>query len=612
MPQFADPQTLLLLWGAPLFAALGVLAAVLRRRAMRRFQAAARWPADARGPSAARGQRSLRPIKLALLTLAFVALVVAAARPGWGPRTQEVERRGRDVVFVVDVSRSMLARDLAPNRLERAKLAILDTIDRLAGDRVALVPFAGTASVKSPLTTDYGFFRSAVERLAVTSVPRGGTLIGDALRTVRDEVLDQRAIELKDILLITDGEDQGSFPLEVAQELGAQGVRIIAIGIGDPLQGQPIPAEDGFVEHEGQRVLSRLDDSGLRAIAGATPGGRYVNVATGNVDLGDLYTMLIASAEQAVYEESVAELFEDRFQLFAAVAFGSIGLSLTMPDRLRRRHRRRPRMAARIGAVGAAAPLAVLALTFAPLAAEAVGAAEASERRAHRAFAEGRYQDALADFDRARELRPGAAELSHGAGLSAYHAGDLGTAAARLRETVQSADRPDLAAAGHFALGNTAARVAEQALQTDPAAAVSSLQRAIESFERTLDLQRDPPAAGHNLEVARQLLDQLQQQQDGGQGDGEGGGEEQDQGQESASGDAASGDEEGGDAAAGQPGAGQEPPEEGAGSVAGEEPPLDPDAKAAAIIAEEEANAAEREQHQLVQQLLLQPVERDW
>ena len=606
MPQFADPQVLQLLWATPLFAAMGVVAALLRRRAARRFQPDARWHAGARpnGPP----QRSLRPLKVGLLTLAFVALVVAAARPGWGPRSRQVERRGRDVVFVVDVSRSMLAQDLAPNRLERAKLAILDTIERLEGDRVALVPFAGTASVKSPLTTDYGFFRSAAARLAVTSVPRGGTLLGDALRTVRDEVLDARAIELKDILLITDGEDQGSFPVEVAQELGAQGVRIIAIGIGDPLQGQPIPAAGGFVEHDGQRVLSRLDDDGLRAVAGATPGGRYVNVATGNVDLGDLYTTLIASAEQAVYEDTIAELFEDRFQLFVAVALGSLALALALPDRLRRRSRGERRRGAGPAVAGTTA-LAVVAMAttvLAPVPGHAVGAAEASERRAHRAFAEGRYQDALVSFDRARELRPGTAALSHGAGLAAYHAGDLATAAQRLRETVQSATRPEVAAAGHFALGNTAARIAEQQLQTNPGSALTSLRQAIDSYERTLDLQSDHPTAGHNLEVARQLLEQLEQQKQQQPSD-EGQAQQQEEGNREPDPGAGGGEDNGGAAAD----AGGEPPPAAGQEQDQDQPPLDPDATAAAIIAEEEANAAERERRQQ-QQLLLSPVERDW
>ena len=343
--RFVHPEAFLLLWLLLPLLAVWLLAGRARRRAARRFRARShhgnsvtRTTANGATPA---GARNLRPLLICLTLLGYAALVVAVARPGWESQATTVERRGRDVVFVVDVSRSMLAEDLAPNRLERAKLAILDTLEQLSGDRVALVAFAGSAVVKSPLTFDYGFFRLAVQQLSVTSVARGGSLIGDALRTVRDQVFDDRTVEHRDVLLITDGGDHDSFPAAAAEELGQRGVRLLAVGLGDDSAGQPIPLEGGtadgqpaFVEHAGQMVLSQLDADLLRAVAGATPGGRYIHVATGNVDLGRLYQELIASASGRLLETESVELVRERFQSFIAIALLLLALVLLLPERM--------------------------------------------------------------------------------------------------------------------------------------------------------------------------------------------------------------------------------------------------------------------------------------
>ena len=361
--RFVHPEAFLLLWLLLPLLAAWLLAGRARRRAAQRFRST---------PAATDSARNLRPLLAALTLLGFSAVVVAVARPGWEAQDTTVERRGRDVVFVVDVSRSMLAEDLAPNRLERAKLAILDTLERLEGDRVALVAFAGSAVVKSPLTFDYGFFRLAVQQLSASSVARGGSLIGDALRTVRDQVFDDRTTEFKDLLLITDGGDHDSLPVAAAEELGQRGVRVLAVGLGDDGVGQPIPlpaaapdAAPAFVEHEGEMVLSRLDADLLRAIAGATPGGRYVHVATGNVDLGRLYVELIAAAAGRLLETESVELVRERFQAFLAVALLLLAAALVLPERLAL-----PRLRQRGAGFGRKGVPPVAALAVAPAARE--------------------------------------------------------------------------------------------------------------------------------------------------------------------------------------------------------------------------------------------------
>ena len=261
-----------------------------------------------------------------LLFLGAAFVVVALARPVWNRSAQEVTRRGRDVVFLIDVSRSMLADDLRPNRLERAKLAVQDAASRMEGDRVALVAFAGMASVKCPLTIDYGFFRMALDELTPDSVPRGGSLIGDAVRKALTEVFDENPSQYRDIILITDGEDQDSNPVEAAQQAGGRGVRLIAIGLGDENTGRRIPILTGagretFLSYQGEEVWSKLDAAPLKRMAEATPGGRYLNVSTGAIDLGDIYSKLIESADQRTFDTQIVDSYEERFQIFLALAF---------------------------------------------------------------------------------------------------------------------------------------------------------------------------------------------------------------------------------------------------------------------------------------------------
>ena len=314
-------EMLYLLWVIPLLAGVYLYAAHRRGRALRRFA-----DADLLGQINTMVNAGRRRWKAALVLGAFAFAVVALARPAWNPVAEEIERQGRDVVFLLDVSKSMLAEDLAPNRLERAKLAILDNIERLQGDRVALIAFAGTAVVKCPLTLDYGFFRMALEDISPDSVSRGGTLIGDAIRKALDEVFDKQAKEYKDVILITDGEDHESFPVEAAADAGRQGVRLIAIGLGDENQGRRIPITDSsgrktFVKYQGQEVWSKLDGDTLRQMVNATPGGRYLNVATGAIDLGDVYVKLIAGAEKTTLGSTTIERYEEKFQILLGIAF---------------------------------------------------------------------------------------------------------------------------------------------------------------------------------------------------------------------------------------------------------------------------------------------------
>jgi Ca-activated chloride channel family protein len=312
---------LYLLWLIPLLLALAWYAHVKRKQSLQLF--ACESLLKQLDGTASHMRRSW---KLFAVMMASAFIVFGLCRPGWNLKSQTIERRGRDVVFVLDVSRSMLAEDLRPNRLERAKLAILDCIESLEGDRVALVTFAGNAAVKCPLTFDYGFFRMMLEGVSPNDIDRGGTMIGDAIRKAMDEVFDKQTGKFKDIVLITDGEDHDSFPAQAAEEAGKRDIRLIAIGLGDENQGRRIPITDEqgnktFLKYNGQEVWSKLDANMLRKMVDLTPGGKYFNVSTGTIDLGSVYKRLIAGADKKDLESKTITQYEDKFQIFLAVAF---------------------------------------------------------------------------------------------------------------------------------------------------------------------------------------------------------------------------------------------------------------------------------------------------
>lgn len=324
---FAQREYFALLWIIPVVLLLAVWAWRRRRTLAARL-------ADSALARQLMPRRSLARsvVQLTLLLGGFILITLALARPQWGWTQEKVHRVGRDVCFVLDVSRSMLAEDLAPNRLERAKMWIRDALDVAAGDRTALVAFAGTSVVRAPLTHDRGFLRFTLEDVSPDDVTRGGTLIGDAIRLAAREVFDTDEATYRDIILITDGEDMESFPLEAAKAAGQAGIRLIVIGIGNEEVGSTIPITDDMgrtrvLEYDGEPVRTKLNGEVLREMALATPGGQYFNVQTGDVALDDVYERVVRGADQRMQEGLDSLKREERFQIFLA-----IGLAMFMME----------------------------------------------------------------------------------------------------------------------------------------------------------------------------------------------------------------------------------------------------------------------------------------
>lgn len=244
-----------------------------------------------------------RRLRIVLLSLSAMFLILALMRPQWGMRYVATQTFGAEIMICLDVSRSMLAEDVAPNRLERAKAEIADLLTYLDGNQVGIIAFAGRASVLSPMTPDFSFLRLVLEGIGVHSATRGGTRLEEPIRKALAG-FGPPGDAARAILLITDGEDQDSFPLDAARAAAELGVRIIAIGFGDE-NGSEIyvtdrrsGARERILDASGRPVLSRLDGDLLREIA-LTTQGAYVPAGTGLLDLESIYEQHIARLTRA-------------------------------------------------------------------------------------------------------------------------------------------------------------------------------------------------------------------------------------------------------------------------------------------------------------------------
>lgn len=488
---FTDIHMFLLLWLLPLLLLLFLHAAARRRKAMAAFiEPLLTGKSGTNGRSPKRGRRFL------LFCLALACLIIALARPAWNLQETTVKRSGRDLVFMIDVSKSMLANDLKPNRLERAKLAIRDCVEKLQGDRIALVAFAGSAVVKCPLTQDYGFFLLMLDAIDTDSVSRGGTLIGDALRTTFNQVFDDQEKQFKDIILITDGEDHESFPVQAAQQLGDAGIRLLIIGLGDEKEGQriPITMADGktsFLKYNGREVWSRLDGETLRKMAEATPGGRYLPVETGTVDLGEVYLDLVASAEQKELASKTIKRFDEKFQIFLAASI----LLLAAEGMLGR-------------------VLLILALALLPVLQPAPCQASARSliNSGNEAYSSGKFSKAQTLYEQALADQPDQPAAGFNKGDSLYRQGKFVEAESTFAEIIANDDNPELLARSWFNRGN--ARFQQAGQKKDLQEKLADLKESAGFYQKALELAPQLAGAGRNLEICRRKIKEIELQLD--------------------------------------------------------------------------------------------------
>lgn len=471
--RFSAPMFLLFLPLVPLF---GWAAFAWQRRVAARL---ARLSRHAQGmPAHARAQ-------LWLLLGALACALLALAGPRWGRRAEMVTTRGRNVMLAVDVSRSMLAQDVRPNRLGRAKADLIDLVDALKGDRAGLLAFRGKGVLLCPLTGDAAFLRQSIDALAPDSAPPGETDLADAIAKSL-EALGQDTGGHNAIVLISDGEDLAGRAEGMAREAGKRGVPIFAVGIGSA-QGATIPDGAAALTHNGETVRSRLTEDTLRAIAKAS-GGHYVPLATAGTaqtTLGAVYARYLARLADREARERVEAAFADRTGVFAFVA-AALALAAALFS---------------LGRVASCrAVVGVLALGLA-----AGLRAQEPARNAQRAWHAGRYAEAAADYAAARAgAEPSeAAHYAYNEALAHWRAGDVTNALDAVRLALD--DRAFTARAATLE-GTLLLRQAEGT--DDPARRLTLREEATQAFARAL--QAAPTAsARRNLARAQEGLDRL-------------------------------------------------------------------------------------------------------
>src|SRR3989338_8092499 len=273
-------------------------------------------------------------IKVILIIVGVLLLIFTLIEPKWGYHWEEVEKKGIDIVIAVDTSRSMLADDVKPNRLEVAKREIEDLLNVLEGDRVGLVVFAGSAFIYCPLTSDYGAFRLFLNDLNTNIIPLGGTAIAEAIRK-GISTFEANSKNHKAIILITDGENHEDDPLKAASMAKEQAIVVYTVGVGKK-DGSYIKVKDEsgnevlLKDRQGQVIKSRLDEIALNKIALET-GGLYTPAYGTKWGLEKIYRESIAKIEDIAYKTQHVKRYVNRYQipLFIALALISVESFLT-------------------------------------------------------------------------------------------------------------------------------------------------------------------------------------------------------------------------------------------------------------------------------------------
>ncbi|NKB22969.1 MAG: VWA domain-containing protein [Kiritimatiellae bacterium] len=285
-----------------------------------------------------RKERSVRTkniIWLTALALCFVAL----ARPQWGFHFEEVRRRGMNMLIVLDTSKSMLAEDIKPSRLQQAKWAIRDLVKQLQGDRIGLIPFAGGSFLQCPLTIDYAAFLMTLDDVYAGIIPRGGTAIAQALKKAIESFEESRSSD-QAIILITDGEDHEALSSSLINELKKERIKVFIVGVGT-LEGEliPIKADHGglaFLKNRrGEVVKTALQEGPLEELAVET-GGIYVRSVPGDFGLDRIVEQGLSHLKRDEQESQTIKAYEERFLWFLIPAFILLLLETTLSERVRK------------------------------------------------------------------------------------------------------------------------------------------------------------------------------------------------------------------------------------------------------------------------------------
>jgi Ca-activated chloride channel homolog len=480
--------------------------AVSRQRELQKFAASHLLGKLCRNVSSTR-----RLLKKILLLAAIACCFVALARPQYGFKWIDVKRKGIDILFAVDTSKSMLAEDVRPNRLKRAKFAIMDFIGQLEGDRVGLMPFAGSAFLMCPLTIDYSAFEGSLEAIDTTIIPKGGTDLAAAIDEA-GSILSNEANH-KILVLITDGENLEGDVLQAAKTAAEQGMTIYTVGVGTS-DGELIPlnrnGKSGFVKDEsGDFIISRLDEAMLTKMADAT-GGLYVPLGSRGEGLQTIYQEKLSLIPKEELAEKRHKVALERFvwPLGAAIIF--LMFEFMVGGRKSTRSLRIPfiKTAGRRKQQKAAASL----LLFFMLG-SFVSLQQAEASTGEDAYSEGDFLTASMFYDEQLQESPSDARLHYNYGTAAYKNNMFEDAAKAFTEALKSDDL-GLQKEAYYNRGNALFQRGNETLQTDPQHTIQMWEQAAASFDGALQLDSVNEDASYNLEIVKQKLEELKKQQE--------------------------------------------------------------------------------------------------
>jgi Ca-activated chloride channel family protein len=482
--RFAQPLFLWALAVLPFLAALIFHAERSRRLALDRLIAARLQPRLTGSVSISR-----RRWGFALLLLGLALAVVALARPQRGFTWEEKRQSGHDIIFAIDTSKSMLATDLQPNRLTRAKLAAEDLLNQLEGARVGLLAFAGSSFLQAPLTSDFGAVRDSLQELDTDIIPRGGTNLAEAIKAA-EEAFGKGEGEHRALIIFSDGEELEADAV-VAARANKDRFHIFTVGLGSP-EGSLVPVTDGkgggtefLRDDRGQYVKSKLDEPRMREVAEAG-GGFYVHLQNGPAEMQKIIREGLGKMKERESDARFSKVPIERYQWPLAAGIAAIATALLLGERRRVR-------AARI----AAAALVLL------------GARAEARHAGIEKFEAKDYAGSLGAFDSELKKREGA-ELHFDAGAAAYQLGDYARAADAFSKALGTAPA-ELKNRAAYHLANTLARRGVKHEKKEEK--IADLKDAVKQYDEVLSAEPNHEDAKHNRDIVAKLIAQLEEEQ---------------------------------------------------------------------------------------------------
>ena len=484
---FAHPMLLWVLAALPFLGALIFHAEKSRLIVLDRLIAARLQPRLAGSVSVTR-----RRWGFSLLLLGLALAITSLARPQWGFTWEEKKQRGRDIIFAIDTSKSMLATDLQPNRLTRAKLAAEDLLNQLEGDRVGLLAFAGTAFLQAPLTSDFGAVRESLQELDTDIIPRGGTDLADAIRAA-DEAFGKGESEHRALIFFSDGEELEENAV-VASRKYRDRFHVFTVGLGTP-EGSliPVPVKGGGTEFlkddDGQYVKTKLDEPRMREVAEAG-GGFYVALRDGPAEMQRIVRDGLGKMKEQETDARFTRMPIEHYQWPLGAAIAAFVAALLLGERKR------------VAKVAKVARVAVAALVL--LAARAEARHAGIEK-----FEAKDYAGSLGEFDGDLKKRD-VAELQFDAGAAAYQLGDYNRAADAFSRALGTA-APELKNSAAYNLGNTLARLAVKHHKKENK--IGDLKDAVKQYDEVLKDDPKHEDAKHNRDIVTKLIAELEKEE---------------------------------------------------------------------------------------------------